>query len=383
MTTRPRGDGIGPPTVIGEVETTVSAPVGAQALRQPHDNVPPGTSARRDAFSVPPRRTRRWPEKWAVVVCLVAVVALFSGLRPATFATVGNLESVLTTQATLLILALLLTVVLAAGDLDLSIGGMLGFTSVFVAVLTVNDHLPFAVGLLVSLAVAVGVGLTNAFFIVRLRVNSLITTLAMGTILDGLSTAISNATTIGDTQPVLQRVMITQVLGIGLPFWYAVVLLLILGYVLSMTRSGRYLYFTGEGREAARLIGIPVNRIRTRALVLSAFGAWLAGVVLLGQTGAAQSGLGDPYLLPAYAAVFLGAATIKPGRFNPVGTFVAVLLLAAGTTGLEMFNSATWVSDVFDGGILIVAVALSTVLSGRLGGGVAGHGEGRSHTANG
>jgi ribose transport system permease protein len=158
---------------------------------------------------------------------------------------------------------------------------------------------------------------------------------------------------------------------------------LILGYVLSMTRSGRYLYFTGEGREAARLIGIPVNRIRTRALVLSAFGAWLAGVVLLGQTGAAQSGLGDPYLLPAYAAVFLGAATIKPGRFNPVGTFVAVLLLAAGTTGLEMFNSATWVSDVFDGGILIVAVALSTVLSGRLGGGVAGHGEGRSHTANG
>jgi ribose transport system permease protein len=93
------------------------------------------------------RRWYRWTERWAVVGCLVVVVALFSALRPSTYATFSNLQSVLTSQATLLIVALLLTVVLAAGDLNLSIGGMITFSAVIVAVLSVNDQLPFVAAL--------------------------------------------------------------------------------------------------------------------------------------------------------------------------------------------------------------------------------------------
>lgn len=82
-----------------------------------------------------------------MVGCLVVVVALFSALRPSAYATFSNLQSVLTSQATLLIVALLLTVVLAAGDLNLSIGGMITFSAVIVAVLSVNDQLPFVAAL--------------------------------------------------------------------------------------------------------------------------------------------------------------------------------------------------------------------------------------------
>lgn len=298
---------------------------------------------------------------FAVPATLVVLAAVFSVLKPTTFFTLGNAETILTTQSVLLVVALSLTVVLAAGDLDLSIGGMIGFTGVLVAWLTAIKGLPVGAGIAISLGAALLVGAVNAFLIVKLSVNSLITTLAMGTLLDGVSTALSNSETIGNIPSAVRTFSNTRLFGVGIPFWYAVVLLLLLWYVLGHTPRGRFVYFTGEGREAARLAGIRVARIRTGGIVVSALGAWLAGLILLGQTGSAQAGVGDSYLLPAYAAVFLGAATIKLGRFNPVGSVIAVLVLAIGSTGLQLFGLATWVTDVFDAGVLIIAVAFAAL----------------------
>lgn len=298
---------------------------------------------------------------YTVPAILVILGFTFSVLKPQTFFTLANAETILTTQSVLLVVALTLTVVLAAGDLDLSIGGMIGFTGVVVAWLTTIYDIPIALGLLLSLVAALLVGAINAVLIVKLSVNSLITTLAMGTLLDGLSTAFSNSETLGNIPSAVRSFANTRFLDIGIPFWYAIALLVLLWFLLGHTPRGRFVYFTGEGREAARLAGIQVDRIRMGAIVVSALGAWLAGLVLLGQTGSAQAGVGDSYLLPAYAAVFLGAATIKLGRFNPLGTVIAVLVLAVGSTGLQLFGLANWVTDVFDAGVLIMAVAFAAL----------------------
>ncbi|TAN20138.1 MAG: ABC transporter permease [Actinomycetota bacterium] len=299
---------------------------------------------------------------YTVVLALVTVTIFFAISKSSTFLALGNFQSILTGQAVLFVLALTLTVALGAGEIDLSIGGGLGFTSVLIAYLTSVRGISIPLSLLISLLAMFVVAAINGFLIVRIGVNGLITTLAMGTVLDGLSQAISNSSTIGNIPHRILLIMQERFLGVGLPFWYAAAIGIVIWYVLHHMQSGRYLYFTGEGREAARLAGIKVNRIRITSLFVSATGAWFAGLVLLGQTGAAQSGTGDPYLLPAYAATFLGAATIKPGRFNPIGTFVAVLLLAVGTTGLQLFGVADWVTNVFDGAILIVAIGLATLV---------------------
>lgn len=299
-------------------------------------------------------------ERYVVVVALIAVIVFFTLARPTTFPTAGNIKSVLTTESVLLIVALALTVVLATGDLDLSIGGMIGFTAVCIAQLT-SSGVSWPVALLVSLVIAIAVGLFNALMIVRIRVNPLIMTLAMGTLLDGAASAISNAQTLGLQPSLLTVVLGSSFAGIGFPFWLSIVLLVVLAYLMHLTPVGRSLYFTGEGMEAARLIGIRVKRVRTIGLLVSALGAWVGGVVLVGQTGAAQAGIGDPYLLPAYASVFLGAATIFPGRFNPLGTFVGALLLAIGTNGLQLFGFDTWVTQVFSGGILVAAVGAAAL----------------------
>lgn len=251
--------------------------------------------------------------------------------------------------------------VLASGGLDLSVGGAIGFAGVAFGYTTTMIHLPWPLAIAIALAAAVVIGLVNASLIVAIKANSLIVTLAMGTLLDGVSAAITKSQTIGGLPAGLLSLVNRPVLGIGAAFWYGVIITVIMWYVLHHMRSGRYVYFTGEGTEAANLAGIHVSRVRTIALVVSALGACLGGIIFSGQTGAVQASVGDPFLLPAFAAVFLGASTIKVGRFNPIGTFLAVILLAVGSDGLQLFGLDTWVTQVYDAAILITAVGFVAI----------------------
>jgi ribose transport system permease protein len=159
--------------------------------------------------------------------------------------------------------------------------------------------------------------------------------------------------------------MRTDFLGLPLAFFYGLALTVIIWYVFSYTPLGRYIYFVGVGSDMARLSGVPVNAVRAGSLIAGSFLAALAGVVLAGTIGAADPNVGSSFLLPAFAAVFLGSTAIQPGRFNPWGTFVAVYFLVTGITGLQLVGLSGWIEDVFYGGSLVIAVALSRLLGRR------------------
>ncbi|MGH3493856.1 MAG: ABC transporter permease, partial [Sciscionella sp.] len=288
-------------------------------------------------------------------------IVVFSVLKPSTFATVGDLQSILTTQAALLVLAATLTVSLGAGEFDLSIAGVVSLSAIIVAKVAAADGA--AAGLLVSLVASLLIGSVNSLVIVKFRANSFIVTLAMGTLLAGIGQGFSGSMTLGDVPDGVTKLMTGTWLGVGYPFWITAVIAIIVWAFLEHTPTGRYVFFTGEGRQAALLAGVRVNQIRVMSLIVTSLGAWAAGIMLAGQTDAANSTFGDPYLLQAFAAAFLGAATIKAGRFNVVGTVIAVLLLAVGTTGLQLFGLASWVTNVFDGAVLIIAITFASVVS--------------------
>jgi ribose transport system permease protein len=301
--------------------------------------------------------------RYAVVLVLALMILVFSVLRPETFFEVDNFKSIAVTQSVLLVLALGVVVALAAGEFDLSVAAVLGFTGGLFAYLTGIEGWSAGTAALVTLAAALAVGAANGFFVVVVGVNSFITTLGMAAVVTGTAKAIYGAVTIGGVPQALSDPVRADVLGLGAPFLYALGLTVVLWYVFEHTPMGRYIFFTGEGLEAARLAGVRVNRLRFGALITASLCAWLAGMILVGQTGAANATFGLPFLLPAFAAGFLGATTIRPGRYNAWGTFVAVYLLAVGTTGLQLLGAADWVSDVFNGGVLILAVTLARLVS--------------------
>jgi ribose transport system permease protein len=310
-----------------------------------------------------PSAVRPLVGRYAVLIALAALVVVFSALRPDTFFTVDNFESILVTEAALLVLALGVIVPLAAGEFDLSIAPVLGLSAGLLAHLTAQAGWAVGPALAVTLLAALAVGLINALFVVGLGVNSFIATLGVGTVAGGIAIAIFGAETIAGLPDSFTDPLRTEIFGIDSAVFLAFALALALWYVFEHTPTGRYLFFAGQGREAARLAGVPVARIRFGSLVASAGFAWIAGIVLAAQTGAAQASFGSPFLLPAFAAGFLGATTVKVGRQNVWGTVIAVYLLAVGTVGLQLLGAASWVDSVFNGSALVLAVALARVVS--------------------
>jgi ribose transport system permease protein len=305
-------------------------------------------------------------ERFGLVIAWVAVIIAFGILRPDTFLSWANLSTILGSQAVLVVVTLGLIIPLTAGDYDLSIASVLTLSAMLVAVLNVWVGVPIIAAILLALLAGLLVGFLNGFFVIYFRIHSLIVTLGMGTFIHGLTLWFSDTQTIsGVSMSLVRAVIITRVLGIPLAFYYALFLAIVIWYVFSYTAVGQRLLFVGRGREVARLSGINVDRMRWGCLMVSSFLGALAGVIYAGTIGAADPNSGLTYLLPAFAAAFLGATAIQPGRFNPIGSVIAVYFLVTGITGLSILGVSTFVQDLFYGGALIVAVTLSQLVRGR------------------
>jgi ribose transport system permease protein len=314
-----------------------------------------------------PRRRSRQAERFALVVAWVLVIVVFSFAKPDTFMTTGNFQTIFGSQSVLAVLTLALLPPLIAGDYDLSVGSMMGLSAMLIAVLNAQHGWPLALAILVALAAAVVVGVFNGAFIVFLGVESLIATLGSGTLIAGIVLWISGSATVtGVSDTLVDAVITTKLFGISLVFFYALALATVMWYVLEYTTLGRRLLFVGRGRTVARLSGIAVGRMRIGALVASALIAAIAGTLYAGTTGSADPTSSETFLLPAFAAAFLGATCISPGRFNPWGALVAVYFLVTGITGLQLLGASSFVQDLFYGGALLAGVGASQLIAGRV-----------------
>ena len=300
--------------------------------------------------------------RYGILVVWLAIAIVFSILEPNTFFTFGNLQTIAGSQAVLVFVALALLPTLAAGEFDVSVASITGISLVLVGDLNVLHHWPIGLAIVLALAVGILAGATNGIFVVFAQVPSIIVTLGMGTLLLGVTLGINTQST-GGISPALVSATHATFLGFPLAFYYGVILTVILWYVFSFTPLGRYIQFVGGGRSVARLSGIPVQPIRLGAFIAGGFLSALGGVILAGWLSASDPNVSSTYLLPAFAAAFLGSSVFEPGRFNAWGTFVAVYFLVTGVVGLELLGLASWINQVFYGASLIIAVAISRIAS--------------------
>jgi ribose transport system permease protein len=305
-------------------------------------------------------------ERFGLVLVWLAVIGIFGAIRPDTFLTWSNFSSIFGSEAVLVIVTLGLVIPLTAGDFDLSIAQTLTFVSMLTAILSARIGVPLEFIVPIALGVGALIGAVNGSITLYFRVHSLIVTLGVGTFLHGVTLWISDSQTIsGVSRTLMQYVIIHRIFGIPISFYYAIALAAIIWYVLSYTAFGQQLLFTGRGREIGRLTGVAVGRVRMLSFIASGVMGAIAGILYTGTTGSANPNSGTYLLLPAFAAAFLGATCINPGRFNAWGSVVAVYFLVTGINGLSVLGFRTYVHDLFYGGALIVAVMVSQLVSGR------------------
>jgi ribose transport system permease protein len=291
---------------------------------------------------------------------LVVMIAGFGIASPSAFLTERNLVNILNQSALLAIVAGGLTIVLVAGQFDLSFGNVLGLTGILAVGFIERSGLPIFVAVVLALLAACTVGFANGLLVSTLRVNAIVATLATSTFILGVNFWYSNGTPITLTPGGFTFIARGDVFGVPMPIIIEVAFLAILWVILNRTVLGHHSQAVGSNAVAARLAGVNVSRITIVAFIIGSLAAGLAGIVLSARIGSAQVTAGDGYLLGAFAACYLGASVLRDGEFHIVGTFVGVLIVTVATNGFAILGAPSFMQYIVQGVILAGAVALST-----------------------
>jgi ribose transport system permease protein len=303
--------------------------------------------------------------RFALVGVAVVIFILFTVMLPGTYATQANILSMLGSQAVPLLLTLAVLLPLRSGDFDLSVAANMVFCSALLGIMVRHGAVPLPLAIVITLLVGVAVGLVNGLLIVVVGVNAFIVTLGAMTVLGGLAFGITRGAVVVNLPKGLLTLGREQFLGLPMAVWYGWILAALLWYVFEWTPLGRYLLFVGGNAESAELAGVPVRLTRITAFAGSALLSAVAAVVLASRFGSVDPTIAGSFLLPPYAAAFLGTTVIQLGRFNVLGSLVGAYLLTIGISGLLLSGADPWVSDVFNGGALMAAVTFARLVSRR------------------
>lgn len=308
-------------------------------------------------------RVMMFVAKYGTLLVLAAMVVAMCILAPHSFANWKNFLNILSQVSLTAIVAGGLTLVLVVDEFDMSIGYQASLGGILAVGLIVNQGVPPALAIAVVLLCGVVVGTVNGLIVTKLGVNALVATLGIGTIVVGLNYWYSGGIPISgiDQHPAFTRIAQGKVLGVPNTVVLMLVVLAVLWVLLNRTVLGQHMQAVGGNRQAARLSGVRVDRVRIAAFVVAGLCAVATGLLLASRVGSGQVNAGDGYLLNSFAAVFLGSAALRDGEFHILGTFIGVLTVGVGFNGLAILGAPTFVQFIFSGTLLIVAVALSTV----------------------
>jgi len=300
-----------------------------------------------------------------LLVFYVALIAAFSILSPF-FLTLRNMLAIGTNVAFIGLMAAAGTPLIIAGGLDLSVAAVAGLVGVVIALLNAAG-LDVWLAVIFALLLGALVGVANGMFVTWLRLNPLIVTLGMMSIVSGSALILTGGLTKPLMAPGFNWIGQGRLLGVPVPLILMIVTYVALSIVLSRTRFGRFVYATGGNTEASRLIGLPVERVQITVYVVSGVSGAVAGTMLAAQLGAAAPAAAAPHLLTVIAAIILGGTSLYGGRGSVWGTLLAVLILGTLNNGLTLMNVSSFWQDVTRGVVLLLAVSLDQIRTRALG----------------
>lgn len=287
---------------------------------------------------------------WLALILICIVLAIFTN----TFFTSTNLANVARQVSVNIILACGMTIVIITGGIDLSVGAMLAFSSFIMADIMKSAGL--AIGLAAGLAVGVVMGMINGLLVSRRKSMAFVITLGTMTIWRSFTAIYSGGLPISDFSAQFENIASGYFAFLPLPFWIAIITVLLCKFLLEWTKFGKYAYAIGSNTTAAKNCGVNVNAIITAAYMICGGLAALAGIVLTSRLGAAQVQGGLGYEMDGIAAVVIGGTSLSGGRGRITGTLAGALVMGVLRNGLNLLGvTSNWQQNVM-GIVIIVAI---------------------------
>ena len=341
------------------VTTTEKAPAAQQPQAQPQGDPERVSGLRRVITAI-------GVQNISLIIAIAIVVAII-GIQNPLFFTVPNLKVIGTAIAIVGLLAVVQTIVIILGALDISVGSVAGLTSVASAMIFTSTT-SAALGVLSAVIIGLVCGLINGCIIVFGRVNPVIATLATLAAFKGVAQLISDGRAQGYTgaDPFFVFLARGTLLGIPVLIWVLIVIAVLAHVVLRYTTIGRNIYAVGGNNIASRLGGININRYIIGVYMVTGAVAAIAGILITARTGSGQPISGSEGLeLQAITAAALGGAALKGGKGAIAGTILAVILLGVLTNGMTLLGVNTFWQNVAQGALLVAAVVIQQLRSGE------------------
>lgn len=303
-----------------------------------------------------------------LVIALLLIVAAGAVTAGDRFLDVNNALTIIRFASVIGVISIGMTFVITAGGIDLSVGSVMGLSTVVATLAGVQaaaESSTWLLMVLVALAVGAAAGLVNGVVIAYGRVVPFMATLAMLVAARGLAELLSNKQTLIINVNPFKDFFRSDLLGIDWLIWFFILAAVAGWFLLSRTTFGRRTVALGGNFEAARLAGLRVKRHTVMLYVLAGLAAGIAGVMMLGRTGVGTSTHGLLYELDAIAAVVVGGTLLIGGRGTIMGTVLGVLIFSTLTNVFTQNNLSTSVQAVVKGAIIVVAVLLQQRFAAR------------------
>jgi ribose transport system permease protein len=296
--------------------------------------------------------------RYGTIIVMGLMILCFSILLPP-FRSTENLVNLLGQMAILSIFSAGMTCPLRMGDFDLSIGAIAALTGIVVAYSLIEGFsFPVAIGF--GLLTGIVCGVINGYLVAYLELPAFVCTLATMSIILGGAMAITKGATLWNIPSAFEFIGRSNFLGIPMRFIIMIVLLILLALFHAYTPTGRRMTAIGGNVDASKMSGINVPFHRLLGFMLSGFCSSIAGIVLTSAVMAATATQGSTYLLDAFGACFIGAATLRIGQFHILGTLVGVMIVVIAINGLIIMMVPGYFTSMIQGGILLLAVAMTS-----------------------
>lgn len=296
---------------------------------------------------------------WMIYIGMVGIFLVFTIICSAmgkNFLNLNNIMNIINQASINAIIAIGASMVILTGGIDLSVGSVVGFVGIFLA-MNLKDGMSIPVAIVLCLICGVVIGLFNGVLVSYGKVPAFIATLGSMQAVRGMAQIINGGQAVSGFPLDIGAVMKTRFFGVvPIGVLYVVVFYAIMVFVLSYTKFGRRIYAIGGNPHAARLSGIKVKRLEVSVYVISGVFAAFAGVMLLGRLLYADPSAGNSYEMDAIAAAVIGGISMSGGKGRLVNTVVGAIILATLTNGLQIMNVATYYQTVITGLVVIIAV---------------------------
>ncbi|MDB5473235.1 MAG: permease component of ribose/xylose/arabinose/galactoside ABC-type transporter [Devosia sp.] len=299
---------------------------------------------------------RNWSFLFALtLVGLLILLCVALSIATPNFATGNNISNLLRQGSMIAILAIGQTFVIITAGIDLSVGAIVGFSTVIVALL-IQSGVPVWVAIIITLVVGLLIGFFHAFGIVKMGLPPFIITLATLTSLRGIGLLITNGSTINITDAGFNQFSRESFLGVPNLFWMVVLVAVPAFIFLHLSKWGRYLYAVGSNPEAARLSGVSVPKMIYIAYGLSAMCAAFVGVMLAARLGVGNATQGEGWELQAIASSVIGGTSLFGAVGSIHGPLIGAFILATISNGANLLNVNSFWQRIITGALIIIIV---------------------------